>query len=81
MKTTIDIPKPLLEKCRMVVREQRVTFRSLVEEGLERVLKERAIQKPFKLKNIKSGGGGFCPGFDEAGWENMRDEVYKGRGS
>lgn len=81
MKTTIDIPDPLLERCRLLVREQRVTFRTLVEEGLERVLDERSNRKPFKLKSVKPGGGGFQPGFDEAGWDNVRDEIYRGRGT
>jgi hypothetical protein len=81
MKTTVDIPKPLLEKCRHLVREQRVTFRTLVEEGLEHVLVQRANRKPFKLKKAPTAGGGFKPGFDEADWGSIRDEIYKGRGT
>ena len=81
MKTTVDIPKPLLEKCRHIVREQRVTFRTLVEEGLEHVLAQRVNRKPFKLKKTPTAGGGFKAGFDEANWSSVRDEIYKGRGS
>jgi hypothetical protein len=53
----------------------------LVEEGLEHVLAERTSQKPFKLKKLKSDGGGFQQGFDESGWGKIRDEIYHGRGS
>jgi hypothetical protein len=80
MKTTIDIPDSLMARCKKVISEQHVTFRSLVEEGLDRVLDERIHRKPFKLRSIPFRGGGFQPGFDEASWERIRDVVYEGRG-
>lgn len=81
MKTTIDIPDTLMERCRAVIGRDRVTFRSLVEEGLDRVLNERTACKPFKLKAIPTRGGGFQPGFDESDWPRIRDAAYEGRGS
>jgi hypothetical protein len=36
VKTTIDIPDTLMARCKTVIAEQHVTFRSLVEEGLSR---------------------------------------------
>lgn len=61
--------------------EQHVTFRSLVEEGLGHVLNERSRRRPFKLRAVGFNGGGFQPGFDEAGWDRIRDAAYEGRGS
>lgn len=80
MKTTIDIPDALLARCKKVISEQHVTFRSLVEEGLDRVLEERVRRKPFKLRPVQFRGGGFKPGVDEADWERIRDAAYEGRG-
>ncbi len=81
MKTTIDISDAVMERCRKVIGEQHVTFRSLVEEGLDRVLDERLSRKPFKLKTVPVRGGGFQPGFDEASWDRIRDAAYNGRGA
>jgi hypothetical protein len=81
MKTTIDISDAVMERCRKVIGQQRVTFRSLVEEGLDRVLDERLSRKPFKLKKVPMRGGGFQPGFDEASWDRIRDAAYNGRGA
>jgi hypothetical protein len=81
MKTTIDIPDSLMQRCKRVAAEQRVTFRGLVEEGLNRVLDERATRKPFRLRKVKFGGGGFQPGFEEGDWERIRNAAYEGRGS
>ncbi len=80
MKTTIDIPDMLMARCKKVVSEQHVTFRSLVEEGLDRVLEERRHREPFKLRRVQFCGGGFQPGFDEADWDRIRDSAYEGRG-
>ena len=81
MKTTIDIPDALMERCRAVIGCDRVTFRSLVEEGLDRVLADREERKPFTLKDVPVRGGGFQPGFDESDWPRIRDAIYEGHGS
>ena len=81
MKTTIDIPDTLMERCLVVIGRDRVTFRSLVEEGLDRVLADRAEREPFTLENVPFRGGGFQPGFDESDWTRIRDAAYEGHGS
>jgi len=81
MKTTIDISDAVMERCRKVIGQQHVTLRSLVEEGLDRVLEERLARKPFRLRKVPARGGGFQPGFDEASWDRIRDAAYEGRGS
>lgn len=70
-----------MERCRTVIGRDRVTFRSLVEEGLDRVLAERTKRRPFKLPAVPFRGGGFRPGFDESDWSRIRDAAYEGRGS
>lgn len=70
-----------MERCKKVIGREHVTFRSLVEEGLDRVLSGRTGRKPFTLKSIPFRGGGFQPGFDESDWSRIRDAAYEGRGS
>ncbi len=81
MKTTIDIPDPLMERCKRLAREQGVTFRGLVEEGLTKVLEERSHREPFRLRETPVGGGGFQPGFEDGDWARIRDASYEGRGA
>lgn len=81
MKTTIDIPDTLMARCKALAREQNLTFRDLVEEGLGKVLAERSQRKPFKLRKVPSGRGGFQPGFEDAAWEKIRDTLYEQRGA
>jgi len=69
-----------MTRCKKVIGEQHVTFRSLVEEGLDRVLTERSRRKPFTLRPVPLRGGGFQPGIDEANWDRIRDAAYEGRG-
>ena len=81
MKTTIDIPDSLMLRCKQAVREQHLTFRSLVEEGLHYVLDQREKQKSFTLRKVPFRGGGFQPGFDESAWDRIRSVVYEGHGA
>jgi hypothetical protein len=81
MKTTIDIPDSLMKRCKRIQAEQGVTFRSLVQEGLNRVIEERSQRGRFKLRRVKFGGGGFQPGYDESSWDRVRDAAYEGRGA
>lgn len=81
MKTTIDIPDSLMARCKQTASEQHVTFRALVEEGLQYVLDKRSYREPFRLRDIPFCGGGFKPGFDQANWDTIRDAVYDGHGS
>lgn len=64
MKTTIDIADDLFAEAKAEAARRGVTLRSLVEEGLERVLREVPSQ-PFVLRDCSVGGG-----WSDA-WESM----------
>lgn len=82
MKTTIEIADAVLEQGQRLARQEHVTLRALVEEGLRKVVEEHEIRrKPFKLRPVKFLGGGFQPGLDEGNWEKVRELVYKTHGS
>ena len=80
MKTTIQIPDSLFEEARRVAQRERVTLRSLVEEGLRRVLADHGKHGGFRLRKAAFRGKGLQPGLEGASWDRIRDASYEGRG-
>ena len=67
MKTTIDIPDPLLDEVRRAAAADGRTVRSLVEEALRRLLEDRATRQPRTLRDLSYGTGGLTPEYQERG--------------
>ena len=63
MKTTIDISDPLFTKAKALAQRENTTFRSLVEQGLQLIIRERTEKKtkPFRLKKASVKGSGLAP--------------------
>lgn len=80
MKTTIEIADSLLEEARRVAAAENTTIRSLVEEGLRRVLGERKGSAPFRLRKASFKGQGLQPGISGR-WDQIRDMAYEDRGA
>jgi hypothetical protein len=80
MKTTLEIPDPLLREARKIALRERTTLRALVEQGLRKVISERKAAPPFRLRDASFGGQGLAPELREADWETLRDLAYEGRG-
>jgi predicted nucleic acid-binding protein len=59
MKTTLDIPDPLLREARKIAARERTTLRALVEQGLRKVIAERKATRPFRLRDASFGGRGW----------------------
>ncbi|MFO1267312.1 MAG: CopG family transcriptional regulator [Rubrivivax sp.] len=80
MKTTIDLPDELLERGKRLARKEGVTLRAVIEEGLHLALRarERRARKPFRLHTF--AGDGLTHEFQGAGWDRIRDEIYRDRG-
>ncbi len=80
MKTTIELPDDLLERGKAVARRENSTLRALIEEGLRLALRERSRKRaaPFSVQPFQ--GDGLSPEFDGAGWEKLRDAMYRDRG-
>ena len=76
MKTTIEIADPILEQAKRVASRETSTLRSLVEEGLRLALARRQIApSPFRMKPLRTQGGGLRPEFEGAGWEKILDAI------
>ena len=80
MKTTIEIPKSLMEEARKLASQEGTSVRALVETGLRRVLAERKKRGRFKLRNASFKGDGLQPGVADASWERITEMAYEGRG-
>jgi hypothetical protein len=81
MKTTIEIADDLFERAQQLARKEKTTFRSLTEQGLRMVLKEKQ-GRPKKLPPLVTfRGEGLTDEFKNASWEQIRDEIYKGHGA
>lgn len=80
MKTTIEIPDPLLAEARKVAAREGVTLKALVERGLRRVIVESAEAAPFRLKDASFKGKGLHPDAGDGSWERLRELAYEGRG-
>jgi len=81
MRTTLDLPDPLLRKAQKVARQRKVTFRALMADALRHYLDEQpSRQKPFTLPDRSFKGDGLVAGLSETDWEQIRDLSYEGRG-
>ena len=81
MKTTIDITDELFERVQRLARSEKTTFRALTEQGLRLVLKARQT-KPSRLPPLVTvRGEGLTGEFQNASWDYIRDEIYRGRGA
>jgi len=80
MKTTLDLPDPLLDEARKVAAREGTTLRALVELGLRKVIAERKRQPAFRLRKASFAGRGLRPELQDSDWERLRDLSYEGRG-
>jgi hypothetical protein len=81
MKTTIDIPLPLLNKAKKYAAKRKVTLKYLVELGLQQVLSgQNEKSAPFKMKNGSVDGEGLQDGLEWHDWATIREMIYEGRG-
>lgn len=82
MKTTIEIADDLFERTQTLARKEKTTFRALTEEGLRLVIAEKNSRRRKPLPPlVTSGGDGLADPFNPWNWDQIRDEIYRGRGA
>jgi hypothetical protein len=82
MKTTFDLPDPLLDEARAVAARRNTTVRALVVAGLRKVIDEsRQPHRPFELPRASVPGQGLQPGAQGLSWAQILESTYEGRGS
>ena len=78
MKTTIDIADALMAEVKAAAAQDGRTVRSLVEEGLRKLLAERAETPRVRtLRDATFTGTGMNPEFVNAPWETLAELVYE----
>jgi Bacterial antitoxin of type II TA system, VapB len=80
MKTTLDIPEPLLRDARKLAAREGTTLKALVEQGLRRVVEDRKRSRGFRLRKVTFKGRGLRPELRDASWEQLRALAYEGHG-
>jgi hypothetical protein len=77
VKTTVELPSDLLERCMRQAQLEGTTLRAFIEEGLHLVLRARAQRhlQPFAVQPF--AGDGLTLEFESAGWERIRAEGYR----
>ncbi len=80
MKTTIDIANNIMVRSKKLSRRQKVTFKALVEEGLELVLEKRTAKGKYKAQPVTFAGAGLSGEYKKASWEKIRELAYGDRG-
>jgi hypothetical protein len=81
MKTTVEIPDPLLAEAKAIAAKEKTTVKALLEEGLRKVITDRKKHRPFRLKDGSFGGRGLQPEFVDGDWSKIRGAIYEGRGA
>ncbi len=67
IKTTVDIPEPLLREARAEARKRGTTLRELVIDGLRSVLARHDAKEPYRYEPVVfDGEPGLAPGVDLA---------------
>jgi hypothetical protein len=77
VKTTIDISDALLSEVRAAAAQDGRTVRSVVEEGLRKLLAERSEMAPRKLRDACFTGTGMNPEFANASWDVFAAAIYE----
>ena len=76
MKTTIHIDDRLLEEAKRIASQEHTTIKTLIEEGLRKIISEKKKKSRFHLRKASFKGKGLQTQFAEAKWEKIRDEAY-----
>jgi len=73
MKTTIDIPEPILRKVSDIAAAQGLTLKEIVTVALQEIIRVASkSRKNFKLEDRSVGGGWLSDHLVGAPWEEIR---------
>jgi hypothetical protein len=79
VKTTVEIADSLLAQAKQLAAARSTTLRQIIEEGLRNVIETKTKPgEPFRLRDGSFGGQGMLR---KMTWDEIRDEIYQGRGA
>lgn len=78
MRTTLELSSSIRQKLINYSRENNLSMKTVIEKALLLLFDNKGASKNnFKLKNKSFKGEGLMPEFVGAGWEKLREEIYK----
>lgn len=80
MKTTVEIPDPVLDAARELARREGITVKALIERGLRRELEEAEAGHRFQLRRASFRGKGLREDQPGVSWERLRELAYEDQG-
>lgn len=75
-KTTLDLSDALLDRAKRHAKATGRSLRSLVEEGLRRVLELAPVAAGFRLEDRSVGDESAPNPLELLSWQDLRDEIY-----
>jgi len=79
MRTSIDIPDPLLKRAKKLARDRGTTLRQLLLEGLRAVVQGEATVRRHRMKDRSFGEGGLVSGLSWSDSDRIDELVYGDR--
>ena len=76
MKTTLDLHDELMKRAKRHASQTGRPLRSVVEDGLRRVLAEEQITKAYKLLDLSVGDPNANDPLEALSWQDLRDQIY-----
>jgi hypothetical protein len=80
MRTSVDIPDPLLRRAKKLAREQGLTLRQLLVDSLRATLERSAPAAKHRMKDRSFGEGGLVSGLAWSDTERIDELAYGDRG-
>jgi hypothetical protein len=80
MRTSVDIPDPLLRRARKLARQRGTTLRALLVEGLRKALEREPKTTKHRMQDRSYGEGGLVSGLSWSDAERIDELAYGDRG-
>lgn len=80
MRTSVDIPDPLLRRAKKLARDRGVTLKQLLVEGLRAALEKATPVARHRMKDRSFGEGGLVSGLSWSDVDRMDELAYEDRG-
>jgi hypothetical protein len=78
MRTSVDIPDPLLKRAKKLAQQRGTTLRQLLVEGLRHTVEGAAKPERHRMKDLSLGKGGLVSGLSWSDNDRM-DELARSR--
>ncbi len=79
MRTSLDIPEPLLKRAKRLARERSTTLRQLLLDGLRSVIERGTETASYQMQDCSFGAGGLVEGLSWSDTERIDELVYGDR--